>query len=282
MQIACHTWAFNDRPLPEALGTIARLGFRYVDIGSGPHINVAQVAGDPRRAAAAIRRDLVTFNLTLSDLYLMLPRISLPDDTRRRKEIESFKALLPFIVALEAPGVTLSPGLAYPDADADAYGRVVESLNMMLEAARLATPATRLRVSIEPHMDSMAQKPDVALQLLRDVEGLELTLDWAHMVCQDVFPDDIVKLLPHTRHVQLRQAARAQLQLPFERGRIDVPRVIQALKDADYDGVISVEYLRTHGWHGTEEVAVVQEVMTMRDAIRAARDGTLQADDDSS
>ncbi|MFN8371680.1 MAG: hypothetical protein U0694_02220 [Anaerolineae bacterium] len=27
------TWAFNDLTLTEALGTIARMGFRYVDIG---------------------------------------------------------------------------------------------------------------------------------------------------------------------------------------------------------------------------------------------------------
>lgn len=275
MEIACHTWAFNDRPLTEALGTIARLGFRYVDIGSGPHINVAQVAGDPRGAAAAIRRDLNVFNLQLSDLYLMLPRISLPDDVRRKKEIDSFRALLPFIVALEAPGVTLSPGLAYPDQNEDAYARVVESLNTLMEATRRATPATRLRVSIEPHMDSMAQKPEVALQLLEDVDGLELTLDWAHLVCQDVFFDDIVKLIPKARHIQLRQAARAQLQLPFDRGRINVAQVIAALNDAGYDGIVSVEYLRTHGWHGTEEVETIREIAAMRDAIRDSRDNVL-------
>ncbi len=272
MEIACHTWAFNDKSLVEALGTIARLGFRYVDIGSGPHINVAQVARNPRAAAAAIRRDLDIFNLKLGDLYLMLPRISLPDDTRRKKEIDTFRALLPFIIALEAPGVTVSPGLAYPDNDATAYDRVVESLNTLMEAARQATPATRLRVSIEPHMDSMAQKPDVALQLLKDVDGLELTIDWAHLVCQDVFHDDIVKLIPKARHIQLRQAARAQLQLPFERGRIDVEKVMIALDEAGYEGLVSVEYLRTHGWHGTEEVDAITEIATMRDHIRDARD----------
>lgn len=272
LQFACHTWAFNDRSLTQALGTIARLGFRCVDIGSGPHINVSQVAGDPRGAAAAIRRDLETFNLKLSDLYLMLPRISLPDAARRKKEINSFKALLPFIVALESPGVTLSPGLAYPDNDAGAYERVVDALNEIMEAARLATPATRLRVSIEPHMDSMAQKPEVALQLLKDVKGLELTLDWAHLICQDVFHDDIVKLIPKARHVQVRQAARAQLQLPYERGSLQPEKVIAALSEAGYTGVLSIEYLRTHGWHGTEEVNALVEIAALRDALREARD----------
>ncbi|NJL57018.1 sugar phosphate isomerase/epimerase [bacterium] len=237
IEFSCHTWAFNDLTLMEALGTIARLGFRRVDIGSGPGLNAPRAAAQPAQVAAEITADLEQFNLELSDLYLMLPRIT--DAERGEREVELFKALLPFIVALEAPGVTLSPGLAYPDNDAGAYERVMEALNEIMEAARLATPATRLRVSIEPHMDSMAQKPEVALQLLKDVKGLELTLDWAHLICQDVFHDDIVALIPKARHVQVRQAARAQLQLPFDRGSLQPEKVIAALQEAGYTGVLS-------------------------------------------
>ena len=272
VEFACHTWAFNDLPLTEALGTIARLGFRCVDIGSGPHLDIARVARDPRGVAAEIKRDLDIYNLTLSDLYLMHPRISSPEEDRRRKDIDLFKALLPFIVALETPGVTLSPGLARPAEDEGAFQRTVDALREMVHAAELATPATGLRVSIEPHMDSMAQKPEMARRIVTQVPGLELTLDWAHMVCQDVFHDEIAALLPLTRHVQIRQAARAQLQTPFERGRIDVPRVMRSLRDAGYDGVVSVEYMQTVGWHGTLEVDSVNEVLLMRDALRAARD----------
>src|SRR6187549_3830331 len=100
LEFACHTWAFNDLILPEALGTIARMGFRYVDIGSGAHINSQRAAADPRKEAADIRSDLEAFNLDVSDLYLMLPRISLADEDRRRKEIDLYKALVPFAQAL--------------------------------------------------------------------------------------------------------------------------------------------------------------------------------------
>ncbi|GAB4522861.1 MAG: hypothetical protein OHK0046_35990 [Anaerolineae bacterium] len=270
-QFACHTWAFNNLPLTEALGTIARLGFRYVDIGSGPHVDITKVAKDPRGAAAEIKRDLALFNLQLSDVYIMLPRISLPNDSRRQKDIGYFKALLPFVVALEAPGVTLSPGLLHPPDDTAAFQRTVDALQEMVDAAASATPATRLRVSIEPHMDSMAQKPDMALKIIRAVPGLSLTLDWAQMVCQDIFFEDIAALLPHARHLQIRQAARAQLQTPFERGRIDVEQVMAALETQGYQGVVCVEYMRTIGWHGALEVDVIQESARMRDALRDAR-----------
>lgn len=270
MDFACHTWAFSDLTLTEALGTIARLGFRCVDIGSGSHLNAAKVAADPLRFAADIRQDLDLFNLKLSDLYLMLPRISVPDEDKRRKEIDLYKALVPFAKALGAPGISLSPGVAQPAEDAAAYDRTAAALREMVAAAQAAA----LPVSIEPHMDSMAPKPDLARKLLKDVPGLKLTLDWAHLVCQDIFHDDIVALLPDTRHVQIRQAARAQLQTPFTRGRIDVNKVVAALTKAHYAGVVCVEYMRMPGWHGMIEVNAIQESTRMRDALRTARDGS--------
>jgi len=129
-----------------------------------------------------------------------------------------------------------------------------------------------LAVSIEPHMDSMAQTPEVALKLIKDVPGLKLTLDWAQMVCQDVFHEEIIKLLPQTRHIQIRQAARAQLQTPFERGRINVPQVVNDIQASGYEGVVCVEYMNTPGWHGMIAVNAVQESAKMRDALRDARD----------
>lgn len=273
MEFACHTWAFNHVSLTDALGTIARMGFRYVDLGSGPHLNTDQIAKDPRGAAAAIKADLDLFNLKLSDVYLMLPRISLADEEQRRHDIDLFKSLLPFVVALGAPGVTLSPGLVHPADDADAFTRTAAALREMVEAAKIATPATHLQVSFEPHLDSMAQKPEIALKLVEAVDDLTLTLDWAQWVCQDVFHDEIVKLIPHARHVQIRQAARAQLQTPFDQGHIDVKRVVTALQEANYSGVVCVEYMRTFGWHGMLEVDTLVECVRMRDALRDARDG---------
>jgi sugar phosphate isomerase/epimerase len=268
LEFACHTWAFTDLTLPEALGTIARLGFRYVDIGSGSNLNTARAADNPVKAASEITADLELFNLKVSDLYLMHPRISLADESKRQKDIDLFKALVPFAAALGTPGITLSPGLAHPAEDTEAHDRAVAALREMVKAAKDA----RLAVSIEPHMDSMAQTPEAALQFVKDVPGLSLTLDWAHMVVQDIFHDDILKLLPHTRHIQIRQAARAQLQLPYDRGRIDVKRVVRDIISADYKGLICVEYMNTPGWHGMETVNNIRESARMRDELRAARE----------
>jgi sugar phosphate isomerase/epimerase len=268
LEFACHSWAFNDFTLPEALATMARLGFRYADIGSGANLNTQRAAENPRKAAEEIRTDLDLFNLKISDLYLMLPRISLPGEDKRQREIELFKSLVPFAAALGTPGITLSAGLAHPAEDEEAHDRAVAALREMVKAGKDA----RLRVSIEPHMDSIAQTPEQDLKFINDVPGLTLTLDWAQMVCQDVFHDDILKLLPHTQHIQIRQASRAQLQTPFDRGRIDVKKVVKDILAADYKGILSVEYMNTPGWHGMVAVNAIQESARMRDELRAARD----------
>ncbi|NJL57400.1 sugar phosphate isomerase/epimerase [bacterium] len=153
-----------------------------------------------------------------------------------------------------------------------AFDRSVIALREMLEASQLATPATRLRVSIEPHIDSIAQKPDDALRLIADVPGLTLTLDWAHLVCQGIPVEDIAALLPDTRHVQIRQAARGRLQTPFDDGQVDAAQVLTTLQAGGYEGVVCVEYMKMPGWHGMMEVNAVQESARLRDALRTARD----------
>lgn len=269
IEFACHTWAFSDLTLTEALGTIARLGFRYADIGSGPNLNAPRAATDPLRAAAEIKGDLALFNLKLSDLYLLLPRISLADDDKRQKDLDLYRALIPFAKALAAPGITLSPGLVHPADDTDARDRTVAAL---CEMVRLGADAG-LRVSVEPHVDSMAQTPDDALRLLKEVPGLALTLDWAQMVVQGVDEVDIRTLLPHTRHLQIRQAAKGKPQTPFEGGRIDLPRVLDALQHADYRGVVCVEYMTAPGF---APVDTLSESARLRDALRDARDALPQ------
>ncbi len=137
--------------------------FRYVDIGSGANLNAARAAQNPEAVAAEIKQDLATFNLKVADLYLMLPRISLDDEDKRQQDLNLFKALLPFAQALNTPGITLSPGLVHPEDDVEARDRSVAALRQMLRQAKEAD----LRLSIEPHLDSMASTPGSGAQAAR-------------------------------------------------------------------------------------------------------------------
>ena len=262
IEFSCHTWTFNDLTLAEAFGTMARLGFRYADVGLA--INKAMV--DPLRTAAEISDDLAYYHLKVSDLYLMLPRISLADEARRARDVETFKTLLPLALLIRTPGITLSPGLV--SEDAEAFEWAAAALREMVAAAKAAD----LRASIEPHANSLAETPAAARKLLDAVPGLEITLDWAQMVYQNVKPEAIRDLLPQTRHVHIRQAAPRHLQTPFDKGKIDFAEVMGDLQAAGYDGAVCVEIVNTAGRYGITPVDAVPECARIRDALRAARD----------
>jgi sugar phosphate isomerase/epimerase len=262
--IACHSWAYNNLSLAEAVGTIARLGFRYIDLGTGPHIDIARATSEPEATAENILLLLDDLNLTLTDLYLMLPHVNSPDPQRREQELGLFEKLVPFAVALGTPGITVSPGVLCSDGPDHSLARAIPALQHMMDV----TEDTDFRVSFEPHLDSATSTPEQARLLLDAVPGSSLTLDVAHLVTQNARWDD---LLQDTAHIHVRQAAADKLQVPLEQGQLDVPQLINDLVEADYHGALTVEYMTTFGWHGMMEVDISQEVTRMRDALREAR-----------
>jgi sugar phosphate isomerase/epimerase len=303
-KLACHTWGFSDQPLEEAIQTIARLGFNYIDLGSGPHLDADAAAKKPHEEAHHIRVLLDRFHLQITDLYLLLPALSSMDEGRRLYEVKLFERLVPFAVALDTPGITLSPGIALPpperepdpfathpadkektpeaagepasgEAEAPApspppptpFDYAVQSLQRIVEVIE----DTDLRLSFEPHLDSVAPTPQKALALLEAVPGLSLTLDWAQFTAQGIISREIEPLLPHTAHIQMRQAARGRLQTPYHEGAIDFRHVLEMLVEYDYRGAISIEYMNRSGWHGLAALDVVRETGLTRDALRSYR-----------
>ncbi len=267
MRIACHAWSFNNLSLEDAVGTIARLGFRALDLGTGPHLDVDRAAASPEAEAARIQRLLDQFHLGLTDLYLMLPYTNSPDPAQRDAQLTLFEHLIPFAVALGTPGVTISPGIVQKDGQDHSLARAVPTLLRMVQAAE----DTDLRISFEPHMDSVAQRPEQALLLLQAVPGLSVTLDYSHFLCQGIAQREIEPLLEHVAHVQIRQAKRNCLQTAHEDGTLNIPQVLHDLHASGYRGALTVEYMTTFGWHGMKKISIVQETVRTRDALRAAR-----------
>ncbi len=267
LNIACHAWGYNNLPLVEALGTIARLGFRYVDLGTGPHIDIAQATKEPVAAAKNIRVLLDDFHLGLTDLYLLLPHVNSPEPQRRDQQLQLFEHLVPFAVELGTPSITVSPGILGQDGSDHSLARAVPALQRMMDI----TEDTDFIVSFEPHLDSAAQTPDQARLLLDAVPGLSLTLDLAHLIAQGIKWDAMRSLFDHTAHIHIRQAAPKQLQTPFDEGTLDIDQLMRDLLTADYHGVLTVEYMTTFGWHGMAEVSITREVVQTRDALVKAR-----------
>jgi sugar phosphate isomerase/epimerase len=272
MNIACHAWAFNDRSLEEAIGTIARLGFRNIDLGSGPHLDLERAASQPGPEAQRIRNLLDAYQLQLTDLYLMLPYINARDSERRAAQLTLFQRLLPFALALGTPGITISPGILHDDGPEHALARSLPALMQMSQEAE----DTDLRLSFEPHMDSAITEPEAVLMIAESVPGLSITLDYAHMIVQGFTLGDVTPLLDYTGHVHIRQAVKGRLQTPYDQGRVDLGLLLRDLAAVGYTGALTVEYATTVGWHGMMPVNISQETVNTRNALRENRDLVLE------
>ncbi len=266
IQLACHVGGLGTKVLDEAFGTAARLGFRCVDLPSIV-LDLKQVLAKTTTEAEIIRNTLSDFNLTVTDFDLTLPDFNAPDTARREGALTRFEKLLPFVVALKAPGITLSPG---PIHDEDLDQSAIYATTGLLRMQRAAA-ASGLRLSVLPQPETVAESPSDWLKLLGDVPGLELTLDFAYCAYLGLARKDIKPLLDRTGHVRVRQATKNRLQTGFEAGKLDMNDIIEDLTEAKYNGAISIDYGLSAGEHGALKVDAIDETVKTRDALRNAR-----------
>ncbi|MDO9173684.1 MAG: TIM barrel protein, partial [Actinomycetota bacterium] len=160
------------------LAVIADLGFTGVDIGvfgDATHVTVPSVVADPRRRAAEVRRDVETAGLQVADVFLtsslelgrVTPTSRAGDDVAELRSI--FRATAEFAAALDAPGVTLLPGVvAEGQTVAEAITLAAEGLAPLVEIGE----ELGLAVSVEPHFGSCIETPEATAALLDSCPGL--------------------------------------------------------------------------------------------------------------
>lgn len=259
IQFAAHSANFRDTSLSEASGTIARMGFSYIDLSTEQHFPVANLS--KRKKIADLRDLLSLYHLEVSDLYLTLPDIT--SDAKRA--IERFKGILPFVKLIEARGITLR----LPDSDDESQ---IEPLSNSLQNLVSHARQADIAFSIEARVDTPIDTPLQIRTMLNRVGGLQLTLNLAHMTYRSVSNAEISNLLQKTRHIHLRQAKSYSLQTPFEDGDIVPGTVLSTLQDVSYKGFISMSFLPYSERHHIANVDPVRESIIMRDALRDARE----------
>jgi sugar phosphate isomerase/epimerase len=95
----------------------------------------------------------------------------------------------------------------------------------------------------EPHMSSIADTPELALQLVEAVPGLKVALDYAHFMLQYIPVERIHALIPHAGLIHVRQTRYGKLQVAHSEGIIDYPNIISRLKAIGYEGALVCEYV---------------------------------------
>ena len=273
MKLACADDTFRLlRPHRAVLELVAALGVEAVDIflaGNRSIVRPEDVRDDIAGAAARIGADVAAVGLKVSDLFV-LPWTDLetmapnhPDAEERERSRALFGDMLELAVRLEAPGLTILPGIDWPD-DPASFDRAVEELGWRAGQAR----REGLRFSVEPHVGSVVATPALARSLAEAAPGVEMTLDYSHFVRQGLAEEDADVLIPFTRHVHVRGASPHRVQESVRENTLDFERILGALGAAGYDGYLTLEYVWLQ-WEHCHECDNLSESILLRDRLRA-------------
>jgi sugar phosphate isomerase/epimerase len=276
MKLACADFTFPLLGHEQALDLISLLDVEGVDLammGNRSHVRPEEVREDIPGWTRKLKERLDSRGLELADFFL-IPWTSFermapnnPDPKEREDAAALFRDMLEVASGLGARGLTLLPGIAWPEESwEDSLKRSADELAWRVEEGREAG----IRVSVEPHVGSVADTPEKALELVAQCPGLELTLDYCHFVFQGISESKIEPLVEHARHFHARGARDGKLQCTLRENTINYDRVVEVMRETGYDGYIGIEYVWTpgEGPYDLTNTDNVSETILLRDQIR--------------
>ncbi|MFE7270558.1 sugar phosphate isomerase/epimerase family protein [Streptomyces sp. NPDC057623] len=244
------TNGFTHHRLSDVLVVLADLGYDGVAL-TLDHGHLDPYADDLPRRVAALARQLARQGLdvtveTGAPFFLHpwgkhLPTL-MSDGSEPR--IDLLRRAVRIAADLGSPTVHLCSGPA-PDGlpEQDAWKRLAAGVETVLETAEKHGVA----LAFEPEPYMFVDSVERCLHLARLVDGHELfgiTLDIGHAHCVEnrSVLDCVRDAAPLLRNVQIEDMRRGVHQhLEFGAGEIDFPPVLDALRDLDHRGLISVE-----------------------------------------
>jgi sugar phosphate isomerase/epimerase len=277
MKLACADFTWPLLPHDAVFQLVKLLGFEGIDLGvfgNRSHIRPEIVRSDLPFWCGVLQERLAQSGLALADFFYQAwtdyetMAANHPDPKEQEESEALFQDMLAMARRLGAPGMTVLPGMLFGDEAWDAsVGRSAETLKRRLDHAQ----RVGVRLSVEGHLGSHVDAPEKLAHLLDLVPGLELTLDYSHFTAQGTPDAEIEPLLSHARHFHCRGSAPGRFQTRFEENTIDYRRVIERMRQIDYDGYFAIEYVYT-AWQDCNRTENTCETIKFRDLARAHAD----------
>jgi sugar phosphate isomerase/epimerase len=272
-KFACADFTFPLLAHDRVLALIALLDFSGVDIGlfeGRSHLWPSREFADIDGSASRLRGRLDAGGLAAADLFLQLDpdftpfAINQPDAGRRAHARERYRQSLAYAAAIGAGHVTILPGVEFAGSAAgEDWARAADELAWRVAGAR----ELGITLGVEPHVGSIIPHPRLAAELVAQVPGLTLTLDYTHFTRLGLEDAEVEPLVALASHFHVRGARVGRLQAPFKENTIDYARVVAAMRASGYRGWLGIEYV-WQDWEHCNECDNISESILFRDHLR--------------
>ncbi len=240
------THGFRAMDLEDALRKISALGFRYVELNCDEHLGFKIRDDVP---VSRVKKLLDEFDI--APAALMGNSDFAVSDSKLDAILAWVGKQISYCGALGAPVLRIfASHIRAQYVDRDMFDRTIRNLRRIVPVAE----ENRVQLALENHFGITASGDDVA----RIVEGvaspwLGVNYDPANFVPVGVDPIEAGRqLAPYIRHCHLKDAVyvgstsySGYAYLEVGAGIVDYPRVIELLRDIDYQGFLSLEYEST-------------------------------------
>ena len=272
--LACADFTFPLLSHAKVLQLIAMLEFTGVDIGlfeNRSHLWPSREFAQLDQNARRLKDQLDAYGLVAADIFLQLDpdfmpyAINQPDAARRQFARDQFSQTLDYAARAGAHHVTTLPGVTFDDeTSADSWQRALDELHWRVEQAR----RYNIIFGVEAHVGSIVPHPRSAAELIAQVPGLTLTLDYTHFIRLGMPAAEIEPLVALASHFHVRGARPGRLQAAFKDNVIDYARVLDAMRTAGYTGWLGIEYVWID-WENCNECDNLSETILFRDHLRS-------------
>jgi sugar phosphate isomerase/epimerase len=255
MQFAFSTNAYLRYSFPEAVGRLAAIGYRGVEVMADvPHAWPAGLLAEQKQA---VRSALAAHGLAISNVNAFMmnavgdprqpywhPSWIEPDRHYRQIRVEHTRRALTLARELGARCITTEPGGPVEPGDSwsAALALFVETLKPVVAHAEREGVA----LLIEPEPGLLVESAEQFEELMRrlDSPAVGLNFDIGHFYCVGDDPAATVpRLARHARHYHLEDIAATRVHrhlIPGE-GAIDFAAVLRAIQATGYEGWVTVE-----------------------------------------
>lgn len=255
MALACSTSAFKVSH-EEALGHVAALGFKHVDLIVIPGFKQlipaeirADLEGQVTRAESSLARNglkAVAVNSAFGNLYNRTPDAL----EQRKKECE---AVAKFMHRLGIRVASFYPGSKGAAADR-AWNEVLKDSAASMREMMVIGREYGVTFAIELHYNTPFENLEQCTRLCEALPELPVAYDPSHFAMQGIDLKSTKPLLDRAFHVHLRDAAPGKMQVPTGTGTVDFGWILESLAARNYEGHYSIEYLA--GMEGGTESAI--------------------------